>query len=182
MFFQNANDEASTSFYQKYCTDPPGFRKIAWASCHIILQSDKRKPNDKEMQPQPCRSPLCPLRVPHHQTWARCGSTCCAARPRAASPRLAGFSSGWMQVEGGQLTAKAGSPLHFVAQCLSGVSQISNSLAIVRVITVWTYSLWIKRASYKMSVSRFKYKRVTRCKQEHSCVPNNSLTLRQSRI
>lgn len=147
-----------------------------------IAVRQKKKNNNKEMQPQPCRSPPCPLQVPHHQTWARCGSTCCAVRPRAASPQIRGCSSGWTQVQGGQLTMKFRSPLHYMAQCLPGVSRISNSLAIMRIITVWTYSLWIRRASYKMAVSQFRYKRVTRCKQEHSCVPNNSLTLKQSRI
>lgn len=52
-----------------------------------------------------------------------------------------GLGSGWMQVQGGGLTVKAGSLRHYAAPFLSGVSRSLSSLAIMHVITAWTYSL-----------------------------------------
>lgn len=144
------------------------------------IEVRQKKNYNKEMQPQPCRSPPCPLQVPHHQTWARCASHVLCCQAKGSLTHAQGFQvrldagSGWAAHSEDRVTI----PLYGTVSswCLS------NSLAIMHVITVWTYSLWIRRASYKMAVSQFRYKRVTRCKQEHSYVPHNSLTLRQSRI
>lgn len=94
-----------------------------------------------------------------------------------------GFGSGWMQFQGGQLTVKVRSLLHYVSLLLSGISHSLSSLAIMHVITARTCSLsWIRRPSYKMAGSWFKYNRVTSCKWKYRYVPNNFLTLRQFRI
>ena len=54
-----------------------------------------------------------------------------------------GFSTGWMQVQGGWLTAEAGSLLHYdVTQFLPGISRSLSSLAIMHIIAAWTYSLF----------------------------------------